>query len=380
MNFEILVNTINQTHQHFQQQASKAINVSLTLRNWLIGFYIVEFELHGEDRATYGHKLFDELALRLYSMKGIDRRSLYRFKDFYLLYPQIAQYIGSGRVSMLLPDSFPKPIVGLASPQSELLQIVGTASPLSVKPNQVPAEKILNNLSYSHIEQLLQVDDELKRTFYEIACINGTWSVKELKRQINSLFFERSGLSAKPERLSEITNRKAEKTTPFDVVKSVYAFEFLGLKTKDAVEESDLETALLDHLQDFMMELGNGFCLEARQKKILIGDEYFFIDLVFYHRILKCHVLVELKVEDFNQHNIGQLNTYVNYFKARVMQTDDNPTIGILLVTNKNNALVEFATAGMDNHLFVSKYLLELPKKEQLQAFIQNEMAKWNRK
>jgi predicted nuclease of restriction endonuclease-like (RecB) superfamily len=202
--------------------------------------------------------------------------------------------------------------------------------------------------------------------------------VRALKRQINSLYFERSGMSAKPEWLSEITQQKAETANPTDVVKSVYAFEFLGLKTKDALEESDLETALLDHLQDFMMEMGHGFCLEARQKKMLIGDEYFFIDLVFYHRILKCHVLVELKVEDFNHHNIGQLNTYVNYYKAEVMQAEDNPTVGILLVTNKNNALVEFATAGIDNHLFVSKYLLELPKKEQLEAFINNELLKWN--
>lgn len=378
MKFEILVNSIELTHSHFQQQANKAVNISLTLRNWLIGFYITEFELHGEDRATYGEKLFDELALRLKSMKGIDRRALYRFKDFYLLYPQIAFYISSGQATLFLPDSFPKPIVGLPTPQLEAVQKVGSSTPQSQNNFQVPAEKILNCLSYTHIEQLLQVKDVLKRTFYEIACINGTWSVKELKRQINSLYYERSGLSAKPEMLSEIVKQKADMATPTDIVKSVYAFEFLGLKTKDAVEESDLETALLDHLQDFMMEMGHGFCLEARQKKILIGDEYFFIDLVFYHRILKCHVLVELKIEDFNHHNIGQLNTYVNYYKAKEMQTDDNPTVGILLVTNKNNALVEFATASMDNHLFVSKYLLELPKKEQLEAFINNELLKWN--
>ena len=153
----------------------------------------------------------------------------------------------------------------------------------------------------------------------------------------------------------------------------------MGLQAKDAVEESDLETALLNHLQEFMLEMGHGFCLEARQKKILIGDEYFFIDLVFYHRILKCHVLVDLKVEDFNHHNIGQLNAYVNYYKTKVMLPDDNPTVGILLVTNKNSALVEFATASIDNQLFVSKYLLELPKKEQLQNFIQNELLKWNK-
>ncbi len=379
MNFELLVSTIEQTHQHFQQQASKAINVSLTLRNWLTGYYIVEFELHGEDRANYGDKLFDELANKLNSIKGIDRRSLYRFKDFYSLYPQISQYFLAEQNSSLLPLSLNSSIVETLTPQLKIAQIVGTVSPQYKQDNQVPAEKIVNKLSYSHLELLIQIPDLLKRTFYEIATINGCWSVRELKRQINSLYFERSGMSAKPQLLSEITNLKAEILLPTDIVKSVYAFEFLGLNAKNAVEESDLEAALIDHLQNFMMEMGHGFCLEACQKKILIGDEYFFIDLVFYHRILKCHVLVELKVEDFSHHNIGQLNTYVNYYKAEVMQPEDNLTVGILLVTDKNNALVEFATAGMDNHLFVSKYMLELPKKEQLEAFITNEITKWNK-
>jgi predicted nuclease of restriction endonuclease-like (RecB) superfamily len=226
---------------------------------------------------------------------------------------------------------------------------------------------------------LFTIEDLLKRSFYEIECIKGTWSVRELKRQINSLYYERSGMSLKPEKLAEITSLQAETIQPTDIVKSVYAFEFLGLKIKDAVEESDLETALLDNLQQFMLEMGHGFCLEARQKKILIGDDYFFIDLVFYHRILKCHVLLELKIEAFNHHNIGQLNTYVNYYKSQIMQPSDNPTIGILLVTDKNHTLVEYATAGMDNQLFVSKYMLELPQKEQLEAFVKSEIEKFNK-
>jgi predicted nuclease of restriction endonuclease-like (RecB) superfamily len=339
------------------------VNLSLTIRNWLIGFYIVEFELHGEDRAVYGQKLFDELALRLKKIKGIDRRSLYRFKDFYHQYPHIAQYIIDNNILSILLENKTLSIVGLASPQFNR--------------NQIPVSKILLNLSYSHFELLLSIDDNLKRTFYEIACINGTWSVKELKRQINSLYFERSGMSIKPENLNLIINTQAEKISTNDIVKSMYIFEFLGLKAKDAVEENDLETALLDHLQEFMLEMGHGFCLEARQKKILIGEEYFFIDLVFYHCILKCHVLFDLKVENFNHLNIGQLNTYVNYYKAKVMLPDDNPTIGILLVTDKNNALVEYTTAGMDNQLFVSKYLLELPNKETLEDFIKNELQNW---
>ena len=376
LNFESLVAEIEQTHSHFQQQAVKAVNISLTIRNYLIGFYIVEFEQNGEDRAAYGSKLLDSLAAKL-SIKGLVSAEISRCRQFYFCYPQIL-----GALTQEFKNLVPQHILGTLSQDSNMgveLSIIVSSTPQSTKSNlYVPGEKLLSKLSFSHLVELIKIQDHLKRTFYEIECIKGTWSVRELKRQINSLYFERSGMSAKPELLSEITQQKAETAGPTDIVKSVYAFEFLGLKTKDALEESDLETALLDHLQDFMMEMGHGFCLDARQKKILIGDEYFFIDLVFYHRILKCHVLVELKVEDFKHHQIGQLNTYVNYYKATEMQTDDNPTVGILLVTNKNNALVEFATAGIDNHLFVSKYLLELPKKEQLEAFINNELLKWN--
>jgi predicted nuclease of restriction endonuclease-like (RecB) superfamily len=376
LNFEALVAEIEQTHQHFQLQAVKAVNMSLTIRNYLIGFYIVEFEQNGEDRAAYGSKLLDSLAAKL-SIKGLVSAEISRCRQFYFCYPQIL-----GALTQEFKNLVPQHILGTLSQESNMgvePSIMESSKLQSTKSNlYVPGEKLLSKLSFSHLVELIKIQDHLKRTFYEIECIKGTWSVRALKRQINSLYFERSGMSAKPEWLSEITQQKAETANPTDVVKSVYAFEFLGLKTKDALEESDLETALLDHLQDFMMEMGHGFCLEARQKKMLIGDEYFFIDLVFYHRILKCHVLVELKVEDFNHHNIGQLNTYVNYYKAKEMQTDDNPTVGILLVTNKNNALVEFATAGIDNHLFVSKYLLELPKKEQLEAFINNELLKWN--
>ena len=376
MKFESLVSTIEQTHNHFQEQAVKAVNISLTIRNYLIGFYIVEFEQNGEDRAAYGTRLLDSLATKL-SIKGLVSAEISRCRQFYFCYPQIL-----GALTQEFKNLVPQHILGTLSQDSNMgvePSIMVSSTPQSTKSNlYVPGEKLLSKLSFSHLVELIKIQDHLKRTFYEIECIKGTWSVRELKRQINSLYFERSGMSAKPELLSEITQQKTETADPTDIVKSVYAFEFLGLKTKDALEESDLETALLDHLQDFMMEMGHGFCLDARQKKILIGDEYFFIDLVFYHRILKCHVLVELKVEDFKHHQIGQLNTYVNYYKATEMQTDDNPTVGILLVTNKNNALVEFATAGIDNHLFVSKYLLELPKKEQLEAFINNELLKWN--
>jgi predicted nuclease of restriction endonuclease-like (RecB) superfamily len=376
LNFNSLVSIVEQTHLHFQQQALKAVNVSLTIRNWLVGYYIVEFEQKGEDRAEYGSKLLSKLAESSKHIKGFDERAFRNFRLFYKLYPQIYTYILS---------RFPNlSIWGAATSELDLMnqteENVNRGSLTTESENAtilVQIEKILSHLSYTHLELLITINDPVKRAFYEIECIQGTWSVRELKRQINSLYFERCGMSVNPELLSEITQKNIAPASPSEIVKSVYTFEFLGLNAKNVVEEEDLETALLDHLQAFMLEMGHGFCLEARQKKILIGDEYFFVDLVFYHRILKCHVLVELKVEDFNHHNIGQLNTYVNYYKSKVMQADDNPTIGILLVTNKNNALVEFATAGIDNQLFVSKYLIALPTKETLETFILKEVAAW---
>jgi hypothetical protein len=152
---------------------------------------------------------------------------------------------------------------------------------------------------------------------------------------------------------------------------------FLGIRNNGLIEETDLEAALVNHLQEFILELGNGFCFEARQKRILIDDTYFFADLVFYHRILKCHVIIEIKVDAFAHHHLSQLNTSVAYYNAEVKQKDDNPAVGILLCTEKGQKLVEYATAGMDNHLFVSKYLLQLPNKEKLEEFIITEMKKW---
>lgn len=237
----------------------------------------------------------------------------------------------------------------------------------------IPAEKLLTNLSYSYLQELASITNLTKRTFLEIEAINNTWSVKELKRQINTLYYERSGISKKPNQLSIIVNQRAERFRVEDMIKSPFSFEFLGFKAKDVVYENDLEKALLDRLEDFLLEMGNGFCFEAKQKSILIGDEYFFIDLVFYHRVLKCHVLVELKVDKAKHEYIGQLKTYVNYYKKEIMQEDDNPPVGLLLVTNQNRALVEYAIADSDQQLFVSKYLLELPSEEELIAEIERE-------
>jgi len=296
MKFENLVATIEQTHQHFHQQAVKAVNVSLTVRNWLIGYYIVEFEQKGEDRAAYGARLLAKIAERCKNIKGVDERSLRNFRKFYIQYAYLHKAIDQLHTDFSIRGSLTTELDFNAS--KELIEIRGSLTTESSEDQlRVPAQKILSKLSFTHLEQLISIEDPLKRIFYEIECIKGTWSVRELKRQISTLYFERSGMSAKPELLSELTQQKTETAHANELVKSVYAFEFLGLNAKDAVEESDLETALLDHLQEFMMEIGHGFCLEARQKKILIGDEYFFVDLVFYHRILNPHYALEFRHE-----------------------------------------------------------------------------------
>ena len=211
--------------------------------------------------------------------------------------------------------------------------------------------------------------------FYEVEAIRGNWSVRELKRQIATQYFERSGLSLDKEALAKLAHQGAEKQEPMHVIRDPYVFEFLGLKQQEVMTERKLEDALLDKLQAFLLELGHGFCFEARQKKVVIGGERCFVDLVFYHRILKCHVLIELKNDAFRHENISQLNTYVSYYKEYQMSEGDQPPIGILLCTQKNHEMVKFALAGMNNSLFVSRYQLQLPPREEIEAFLQQAIA-----
>lgn len=369
-NFNKLVSTIQQLHQQLQQSAVNAVNQMLTIRNWLIGYYIVEFEQNGKDRAEYGKSLLKSIAGNLTHIKGLDERSLRRFRLFYLYYPQIADTI-RGSVNPVFEQI---EIRGALTPILSDTEKVGPASPQLKTGLFVPGEKILTKLSYTHIEQLLSIDEPLKRTFYEIECIKGAWSVRELKRQINSLYFERSSLSKNPEKLAKLVKKKTKPQGGTDIVKNIYAFEFLDLPIKEIVEESDLEKALLDKLQQFIVELGYGFCFEARQRRILIGEKYYFIDLVFYHRILKCHVLIDLKIGEFEHGDIGQLNTYLNFYKEEISEQGDNQPVGILLVAEKDHALVKYATAGMDQNLFVKKYMLKLPDAKILQQHIEKEL------
>lgn len=364
-NFEKLVGAIRQVHEEMAAQAGKAVNLTLTLRNWLIGFYITVYEQNGADRAEYGARLLENLSSRLADggMDGVASRSLRQYRQFYLIYPEIWQAPSAKAFDRLIPSSIWRTLPA----KSKTL-------PPSPKKPAIQALELIQRLSFSHFAELIAISDETKRLFYEIECIRGDWSVRELKRQIGSLYYERSGLSKDKKKLAALAQEGAEAADPKLVIRDPYIFEFLGLKPREVMSESHIEDQLLDKLQDFLLELGHGFCFEARQKRILIGDTYNFVDLVFYHRILKCHVLVELKLEQFSHENIGQLNTYVSWYKKNLMSEGDNPPIGILLCTQRDRTLVEYALAGMDNDLFVSKYQLELPKKEDMQRFIEEQI------
>ena len=370
--FESLVDTIVAIHNQAYDFATKAVNIGLTLRNWLIGHRIVEFEQKGRDRAAYGEKLLSSLAQRLVKagLTRVDARELRRFRLLYTVYPQIRETVSPELLAQEGASAL-RPFLHLASlakretasPESQIVE--------SVAPQLSSAHSdILQRLSFSHLVELLELTDETQRRFYEIDCIRGNWSVRELRRQIASLYYQRSGLSKDKAKLSAKAHTGAETLQPSQIIRDPYIFEFLGLRSQETMGESDLEDALLDRLQNFLLEMGHGFCLEARQKRILIGSEHFFVDLVFYHRVLKCHVLVELKTQAFSHENLGQLNAYVAYYKKHEMTPGDQPPIGILLCTGKNEALVEFALGDISNQLFVSRYAVEMPDKAAMEAFL----------
>jgi predicted nuclease of restriction endonuclease-like (RecB) superfamily len=370
--FDSLVSSIVHLHRQTQEFATKAVNVALTLRNWLIGRQIELYERNGADRTAYGDKLMDTLANRLVKQgwERCERRELYRHRQFYLAYPRIMDSVTpqsplAPELRALLTD-FPPTSAGIGESVTPESQIVETLSPQFLSPHP----ELMFRLSFSHLAEIIQIHDETQRRFYEIECIRGNWSVRELRRQIASLYYERSGLSQDKAALSKLAHQAAETAMPAHVVRDPYIFEFLGLRSRDVMGESGLEDALLDRLQDFLLELGHGFCFEARQKRILIGDEHFFVDLVFYHRMLKCHILVELKTDAFRHEHLGQLNTYVAYYKKHQMTQGDQPPIGILLCTHKNDALVEFALGDLSNQVFVSRYAVELPRKEEMERFM----------
>jgi predicted nuclease of restriction endonuclease-like (RecB) superfamily len=360
--FESLATTIKQTNSFFLEKVQRQVNTALTLRNWIIGYYIVEYEQSGKDRAEYGLGLFKAIAKRLIKMevKSLQERNLYLCKDFYRAYPQILQTVSA---KSYLVDFKP-------------LAILQTASAILQKSHESEnLNLLLTSLSFSHFIELLKADTDAKRRFYEVHAIQSNWGVRDLKRAIESLLYERTGLNTD----KEATLKKhvvQNDWKPEDVFRNTYLLEFLGLEDKPSYSESDLEESIITNLQKFLLELGLGFCFEARQKRITFDNRHYRIDLVFYHRILKSHILLDLKIGEFDHPDSGQMNVYLNYYKDNEFTKGDNDPIGIILCSGKNEALVKYATMGLPQQVFVSKYLINLPSEEELQRIIEDEKEK----
>jgi predicted nuclease of restriction endonuclease-like (RecB) superfamily len=372
MDFEQLLQRLLGIGQYLQGRAVAVVNRTTTVRNWCFGVFIVEYEQHGKDRARYGERLIESLSgsLSERGLKGVSTTALKLCRQFYLTYPDIGQTV-SDQFDTPFRKTIPESVFHAGLP------IRQTASDPLLIPDEPFAnhrKRLIDALSFSHFVEIIQLDDPLQRLFYEVECIAGNWSVRELKRQIGSLLYERTGLSRNKDALIRFVHKQAVPDSPRQIIKDPYMFEFLGLSPRDVLLEQDLENALIDHLREFLLELGKGFCFESRQRRITVDHEHFYIDLVFYHRLLKCHVLIELKTEKFNYNHVGQLNFYLNYFRKYEMAEGDNPPVGILLCTAKDAEHIEFATAGMDNQVFVSKYKLALPTEEELKVFIQKEL------
>lgn len=354
--FNDLASIVQTTHDAAQSSAVKAINRMQTMRNWLIGYYIVEFEQHGKDRAEYGTQLLKKLEERV-DRKGLTTTLFKWARKFYRLYPQMM-------------ENLPIPICATVMHQLQPIENKEDTIGASMTHQFVtPGKTIISHLSFTHLREIMTLDDSLARYFYEQECIKCTWSVRELRRQISTNLYVRAGISTNPEKLLSLPSVQGHDSAELQI-RQPFTFEFLGLKAQEVVDEHDLEDALISHLQEFILELGKGFCFEARQKRIIIDDEYYYPDLVFYNRILHCGVIIELKNEEFSYENFGQLNAYVSYYRENEMPPGDNPPIGILLCTRKGKKMVEYALAGMDNNLFVSTYMLQLPDKKTLEEFL----------
>jgi len=360
--FEALIDNVYQIHCVLQQYVVKAVNYNLTIRNWLIGCYIVEFEQNGEDRAKYGTRVLEEMAKRIKAkgIKGLDVRTLRSCRIFYNTYPQIRGAVTPGLQQFDFEDILPSFV--------EKSPIRETVSPELVEEYPISSELLLSRLNFSHFLEIMRREDPLERLFYEVETIKNNWSVRELERAIDTALFARTGLSMdKKAVIAKIKNLKPTQTA--NVIRDPYFLEFLELEEKTAYNETKLEEAILNHLQQFLVELGTGFCFEARQKRITFDNTHYRIDLVFYHRILKSHILIDLKIGKFTHSDAGQMTVYLNYYKDNEMAEGDNPPIGIILCGDKNETLVKYATST-DNQLFVSQYLIKLPEKKILEDFI----------
>jgi len=326
--YQELIDSIGGMVQQARNKAFQAVNNILVRTYWEIGRLIVEYEYNAGKKAEYGSKLFERIAadLRRSYGKGFSRSNVIYMRLLYLNYQK--------------------------------------------------SQTLSDQLSWSHYVELLGVSDDLARAFYEKECVVNHWSVRELERQINSMLFERLALSRDKKGVLKLAEKGQIISRAQDVVKDPYVLEFLGVPEKHQLAEKEIEQKVIDNMQAFLLELGKGFSFVGRQFRITLNNKHFYVDLVFYHRILKCFVLIDLKLGKITHQDVGQMNMYLNYFKKEEMAEDDNEPIGIILGAKKDQVLVEYALGGVSNKLFASKYRLELPDKKLLQKAVEQIVAR----
>jgi predicted nuclease of restriction endonuclease-like (RecB) superfamily len=382
-----LYERIRQILESARTNMARTVNTTQVVANWLIGREIVEEEQKGLRRAGYGERLIRDLALRLTTEygSGYNLANLKFFRKFYLEYSQL---FASSKGYALRSQSVPiKDATGnefghtAGGQSSSFLLNIGTLQETirqkgyALRSQSWQPGQLHPNLSWTHYRTLSRVEKEEARAFYEIESIQNNWSARELERQINSLLYERLALSKDKEGLMRLAKKGQEIQRPVDVFKDPLVMEFLCLPASPKLVESDLEQALINNLQAFLLELGKGFAFVSRQERISLDGDHFYIDLVFYHTVLKCYVLIDLKVGKLAHQDLGQIQLYVNYYDRERRTEGDNPTLGLILCTDKNDAVVRY-TLGPDQEkkIFASRYKLYLPTEAELQAEMRREL------
>jgi predicted nuclease of restriction endonuclease-like (RecB) superfamily len=329
----------------------------------------VEYEQNGADRAEYGKTTLKKLSKALQEAlgKGFSADSLEQMRRFFIVYKGIMKMNEKSETMFRISTSKISETTSRKS-LTELPRALGASEPsgnlISLLSSRLP-------LGWSHYVTLLNIDSSIERRFYEIEASSGNWSVRELERQISSSLFERLALSRNKNEIRKLAKKGLVVKKAADIIKNPLVLEFLGLDEKPSYSESDLESAIIDKLQHFLLELGKGFLFEARQKRFTFENDHYYIDLVFYNRLLRCYVLFDLKRDKLTHDDLGQMQMYVNYYDRHIKTEDELPTIGIILCRRKNNAMVEL-TLPKEANIFASKYQLYLPSKEELK----NELEK----
>lgn len=379
--FDNLVDGLARLQARAREAAARSVDEILTLRNWLVGAWIVAYEQEGADRARYGEGLIDALAaaFKARGVDGLGRSNLKNYRQIALTWPTLGNRQTSGESR--LPSDIRQTLSGESGAPGQIGQMLsaesvpGLPTGGEVLPWQDDAWmlRLRRELSFSHLLELSRASDPLARAFYEVQVLAHRWSVRELKRQRDSMLFERVGLSRDREAVLAFANEGRLLDTATANVRDPYVLEFLGLPERHAYSESDLEGALVDHLQEFLLELGGDFAFLGRQYRITVGGRHHFIDLLFFHRRLRCLVAIDLKIGAFGHEDAGQMNFYLNYLREKISLADENPPVGIVLCADKDAEEVHYATGNLDHKVFVSRYLTRLPTEQQLRAWLAEE-------